>query len=338
MIYEEFIEQLKKQAHEELGYPMEGMKFYPEGFTSDNPIMKEWIKDSNLKFIGTESETLLMDIITMDIPNTGNVSNVQRIAVKKMYENAQENGFDAAFQKIRDLQKDAVNANIDLDRLEARGKSDYERLEDQLILRPLNYRLHMLDLKGCIYRRINDFVLCLYQVISDDGHNLLTSKIKRDEIENWRISEDDVMQSALENTARLYPAVVFDQRTQKEEKLMEKEFTRADITTQAPHGKMILLSSTRTTNGAAALFYPGVMQKLIKIMGGPFQAVFMNTDDVLIFDKNDSRATGFARTAKEGSMMGEMLSGKPYLCDGKQIIPGIIVNVYADGKAEIDND
>ena len=338
MTYEEFIEQLKKQAHEELGYPLEGMKFYPEGFTSDNPIMKEWIKDSNLKFIGTESETLLMDIITMDIPNTGNVSNVQRIAVKKMYENAQENGFDAAFQKIRDLQKDAVNANIDLDRLEARGKSDYERLEDQLILRPLNYRLHMLDLKGCIYRRINDFVLCLYQVISDDGHNLLTSKIKRDEIENWRISEDDVMQSALENTARLYPAVVFDQRTQKEEKLMEKEFTRADITTQAPHGKMILLSSTRTTNGAAALFYPGVMQKLIKIMGGPFQAVFMNTDDVLIFDKNDSRATGFARTAKEGSMMGEMLSGKPYLCDGKQIIPGIIVNLYADGKAEIDND
>ena len=36
MTYEEFIEQLKKQANEELGYPMEGMKFYPEGFTSDN--------------------------------------------------------------------------------------------------------------------------------------------------------------------------------------------------------------------------------------------------------------------------------------------------------------
>ena len=46
---------------------------------------------------------LLMDIITMEIPNTGNINNVQRIAVHKMYENAQENGFDAAFQKIRDL-------------------------------------------------------------------------------------------------------------------------------------------------------------------------------------------------------------------------------------------
>lgn len=338
MTYEEFIEKLKNQAHEELGFPIDGMEFYPEGFTSENKVIQEWIIDSNLKFVGSESKSLLTDIMVMAIPSSGNVINQQRIALRKMYDNVLENGFDAAFQTIRDLQKNVVNADIDVDRLDARGKSDYEMLEDQLILRPLNYHLHYTDLRGCVYRRIGDFVLCLYQIIADDDHNLMTSKIKKDELEKWRIDEDEVMKSALENTARLYPAVVFDQRTQKEEKLLEKEFTKNDITMATLTDRIIILSTTRTTNGAVALFYPGVIGKLMKIMGGPFQAVFMNTSDVLIFARNDIKAANYARNAKVPGEVGEVLSGKVYLCDGKQMIPGIVINLYPDGEVEIDDE
>ena len=41
MTYQEFIDRVKKQAYEELGYSLELMKFYPEGFTSDDPQMIE---------------------------------------------------------------------------------------------------------------------------------------------------------------------------------------------------------------------------------------------------------------------------------------------------------
>ena len=187
-------------------------------------------------------------------------------------------------------------------------------MKENLIIRPLNYSLHTADLKGYVYRKIGDFVLALYHRVGDANHKLMTSKIFRWEVEKWGVSEDQAIQDALENTARLYPASVYDKRTQQEEKFMEKEFTREDITMHLLQD-ILLLSAMNTPNGAVSIFYPGVIPKMMKIMGGPFQAVFMNINDVLIFDRTDRTAVNFLNQAKESSKMGEMLSSKLYLCD-----------------------
>ena len=69
----------------------------------------------------------------------------------------------------------------------------------------------------------------------------------------------------------------------------------------------------------------------MKIMGGPFQAVFMNINDVMIFGKNDSTAKLYASSAKETGKMGEMLSKKIYHCEEKpKVVPGIILKVHED--------
>lgn len=337
MTYEDFIERYKMQAHEELGYDIGRMRFYPEGFTSDDPAEVEWIRDSNLRYAGEENTRLLTDLLTMEVPKSENNSIIHRIAIRQMYNYGQKNGFEAAFKDIQDMHNEIKDTDVDMERIEVRASGDYERIRDQLILRPLNYSLHMRDLRGCVYRKVNDFVLCLYQVLADTGNNLMTSKIKRTDLEKWGIEEEGVIHDALKNTARLYPACVYDQRTKREENLLEKEFRKEDITIQAPHGKLICLSTFRTTNGAVSLFYPGIMEKMMKIMGGPFQAVFMNTNDVLIFDKNDGAAYRFAKTAKKGETgAGEKLSEKIYLCDGQHLIPGMIVEVYPDGKAKVE--
>ena len=114
-------------------------------------------------------------------------------------------------------------------------------------------------------RKIGDFVLALYHRVGDANHKLMTSKIFRWEVEKWGVSEDQAIQDALENTARLYPASVYDKRTQQEEKFMEKEFTREDITMHL-QADMLLLSAMNTPNGAVSIFYPGVIQKMMKIM------------------------------------------------------------------------
>ena len=337
MTYPECIEQIKKQAHEELGFPLEKMKFYPAGFTSDDPKMIEWIKDCNLKFMGEENTTLLTDFLTIEVPEAGHYSSIHRIAIRRMHEGAEKNGFDSVFKDIRSMQKDMEAAQIDRSRLDDRSAADYEVIRKQLILRPLNYGLHIQDLHGCVYGKMSDFVLALYQILGDSNHSLVTSKIKRDELKRWGMEdqEDKVMRDALENTARLYPACVYDQRTQREADFLEGEFTKEDITFLDQY---ILLTTFKTNNGAVSLFYPGVIEKMMKIMGGPFVAVFMNVNDVMIFDKEkkDSLAVMFADTAKKSSKMGEMLSGKTYLCDGKQFIPGIVVKVFQDGKVTVE--
>ena len=210
MTYEEFLQYFKEKAHKELGYSIDGIKLYSEGFTSEDSIMSEWIADCNQKFSGEESEHLLTDILTMEMPESEGIANLQRIAIRKLYENYLEKGFDAVFDDVRKMHKTIKDTAADKEAIDARSSGEYEKIRDQLILRPLNYKLHAADLKGCVYRKVNDFVLCLYQVMADTKDNLMTSKIKRRELEKWGLSEDVVIQNAMENSARRYPPCVFE--------------------------------------------------------------------------------------------------------------------------------
>ena len=180
-------------------------------------------------------------------------------------------------------------------------------------------------------KKINDFVLILHQLIEvkeepkTNGKmtHFTSSKIKRGEMKKWGISEEEVLDEAMKNTARLFPPCVFNKKTGKEVNfLAEKGLTKKDITAPFSPIECILLSTFTTTNGAIALFYPGVIEKMMKIMGGFFVAVFMNINDVMICDKGSPFVDSFKTTARElSSPLGERLSKSAYVCDKKGITP-----------------
>ena len=329
MTYEEFLEKFKEKLQTELGYTHDKIEFLPEGYTSKDPKRLEWIIDSNMRYCGAEAPWLLTDffLLTKDDRNPLNTTMVQRVAIRKMYEDALQNGFDAAFDQVRETEKKLDEAPpVSKGSLTKRSEGGYEGIQDQLILRPLNYGLHIQDLHNCVYKKFSDFVLVLYQLLGDADHSLMTSRIMRDELYRWHMEKqmDKVFQDAMENTLRLFPPVVYDKRVGKEVNFLEGDFKKEDIVFQEFPGiakDMILLSTTKTTNGAIALFYPGVVEKLMTVMGGPFAAVFMNINDVMIFARNDTHADWAADTARRSGPMGEMLSGKKYLCDKSGIKP-----------------
>ena len=207
-----------------------------------------------------------------------------------------------------------IKGTIDHAAIHNRMSEDYGKIGSSLIIRPLNYELHKQELANCIYRKIGDIALVLYQMLGDTGKVFSSSKIHASELEAWNMKDrkDEILQNALENTAKLFPACVFDNRVQKEVDLLESDCTKSDIMIL---GHQILLTTFLTTNGAVALFYPGVIAKLMNIMDGAFTAVFMNINDVMIFNLDSRLARAYAKTAADSSPMGEMLSDKCYRCD-----------------------
>ncbi len=314
MTYQEFIEYLKKRAHEELGYDLDEIEFYPKGYTSEDDKKVEWIRESNRLYVGKESNILLTDFLVLCESKTSEITNLQRIAVKLLYEDAKRDGVEVAFQKIKDAKTNLDAANPNYEALGKRSNGDYETIRSQLFVRPLNYTLHIRDLHGCVYERFSDFALVLYQLLGDAEHTLTSSKIRREELKNWGMEDklDSIMYDALENTARLFPACVYDYSKQKEVDFLTEEFSREDITFMGNH---LMLSTFKSTNGAVSLFYPGVVQKMMRIMDGAFIAVFMNINDVMIFDLDNPIAKEFAKNAGKSSQLGEMLSNKCYQCD-----------------------
>ena len=308
MTYNEFIDYVMSKVKEELCDDCETIDFYQKGFTSDDPKMIEWIKDSNLRFAGEEGTVLLTDCLVVKKKDDSGVINTQYIAARKLYEEVKTNGVDAVLTKVSKT-KNTSGTSAD-----QQDKSVYESIRDQLILRPLNYSLHIRELKGCVYKRIGDFALVLYQLLSNKNKMLATRKIQRDELKYWNMEEKagQVMQDALENSAKLFPACAFDYSKRQEVDFLTADFSRKDITMA---GNYFLISTFNTINGAMALFYPGVVEKLMKMMGGAFIAVFMNINDIMICDLDDPMAKQFAKTAGTSGPMGEMLSKRCYRCD-----------------------
>ena len=161
----------------------------------------------------------------------------------------------------------------------------------------------------------------MYQLVGDVSEYVASSKIKRDEVKAWNVDEATVIQNALENTKLLFPDCVHAKDTDAKRDFFTGNFTRDDLTEVMYGDKSILLSTFRITNGAVSLFYPGVVEKMMKIMDGSFLAAFMNINDVMIFEKNSHLARKYADSARKSSEMGEMLSGRLYLCDRDGIRP-----------------
>ena len=318
MTYDEFLELFKQKAESELSYDPALMEFFPEGYTSDDPKVLEWIIDANKRFTGEESPWLKKDFMLLKDKGENEAAIIQRVAIHDVYLDAEKNGFDAAFETVRKSREEIMRAKIDRDVLNKRGSGSYDEIREELIIRPLNYALHMDDLRGRVYRRIGDIALTLYQLINNAEHDLITSKIAREEVKRWGMDTDKVIDDALANSARIFPASTYNYRTGKEVDVMTSEFTKKDISLG---GSMIMLTTFKTTNGAAALFYPGVAEKMMQVMGGAFWAVFMNVNDIMIFDIGDPMARMSADIARDGGGQGEMLSNRIYLCSEKGIAP-----------------
>lgn len=315
MSYEEFVEKLKKSIQGDLGYRKEEIEFFEAGYQAIEPKAIQFIRDVNHTYTGEDSPVLLLDVLLLKKEILPEVYQIQRVDTKSLYQVALKEGYEEALSRIPENKGKNQAGPIGIDRLKMRVSGNYQDVQDQLIVRPLNYDLHAGELEKAVYRRMGDVTLVLYQILNDtDPKNFLTSKIQKPELRRWNMEdrEDEVLDAALQNTAKLYPAVVYDWKRKDETDFLKGSFTREEISFPK---NGIMLTTHLSVNGAAALFYPGVVPKMMEIMGGPFAAVFMNTTDVMILDKDDAMLESWMKTAGEKTSIGEYLSDKSYVCD-----------------------
>lgn len=226
------------------------------------------------------------------------------------------------FTMLRKMLESSELGNV-AEKISARSANDYDLIKDQLILRPLNYNLHAKELQDAVYEREGDIAIVLYQLLSNSSSSLMTSEINRREVEAWGKldSLEEVFRDAMKNTMKLFPAAVCNYGNGCEDAdFLKTEFNSIDEIT-SPVGT-ILLSTSKAANGALAIFYPGVREKLHQLLGDDFYVVFMNVNDVMIVPKNQQAlARLFLRSAKSGNDMGEMLSQSLFLSDKRGLNP-----------------
>lgn len=314
MSYDEFVRELQNIAATRFRYEPDMVRFLQKGYTSEKPEERENIRDINRTYENRDDTTLLTDILLLKRKLTSSMIIEQRVSTRRMYEKYQKEGLEKAISYMPDYQKPADGSKVDLQKTRLRATGTYTDIRDQLIVRPKNYEENSAALETAVYKTVGEIALILYQLIGNENGQLYTSQINRDELKQWGMEGqgEKVLQEALENTAKLYPPCVYNWTSGQAENFLTSTFTRKDIMTM---NLGILLSTFQTTNGATALFYPGVREKMLQIMGGPFCAVFMNVNDVMIIDRKNEMLKSWLITAGKTSVLGTPLSDKCYLCD-----------------------
>lgn len=179
--------------------------------------------------------------------------------------------------------------------------NNYEKIKDDLFVRLLNTKNHKRELSKAVYRVIGDIALVLYMQVGQMNGRISSMKIRRDSLEEWGLEENVVFDAALLNTYFISPPRMF-----LWEKLVYNPDYSGECFMDLNHEFCLkkdnvgnCLSTARRTNGAVAVFLPGVAKRLADLMNGDFYLVFTSIHEVMIHNAECSYPEDLERVLKD---------------------------------------
>lgn len=187
---------------------------------------------------------------------------------------------EIACRTMKELKRMSNSGILD----KVRDLDDYEKIKSDLFIRLLNYDRNKDDLKHAIYRKIGDIALVLYLQMGNFDGIVSSFKIRCDMLERWNMDREEVFGKALLNTYYLSPPRIF----RWERLVFEPDYTGENFMNILSNISLKkdergnCLSTTERTNGAVAVFLPGVAERLANLMGGSYYMVFTSIHEVMI--------------------------------------------------------
>lgn len=295
------------------------IRYLEKGMVSDGEDDLTLIRDTNIKYFKKESDTLLADFVVVEPEDTP--TQFCRFGIDYLFTEYGSDGWDRVWEIVDDnvaMVRRLANTGI----MQLLDDNDYEAIKGHLILRPLNFSDHRYELKDKVYRRLGDIMLVLYILVEDthlgEQHNVMSAKIQRPQLEAWKVSEDEVWDAALMNTYLLAPPRMYI----SPQEIFHAPYTRGAFMalgskmTSLDPADVPTLTTTSQMNGAIALFYPGVMERVAEMFGDDYYVAFTSIHEARLHKVNTMKPIEILRHLKSVNKAfdpTEILSRKVYL-------------------------
>lgn len=161
---------------------------------------------------------------------------------------------------------------------------EYERVKKDLFIRLLNVERNRNELKNAVYRVLGDIAFVLYLKIGEQDGCVTSMKIKEDVLNCWERECGKVFEDALLNTYFVSPPRIYCW----EKMMFNYEYEGENFMSLLSEYKLNreavgnCLSTSKRTNGAIAIFLPGVAQRIADLLEDSFYMVFTSIHEVMI--------------------------------------------------------
>lgn len=252
--YELFIEQLTNGIHNFADIPLE-----------------------NIEFTNMEGDRLNITFAEHD-----DADEVCSVHVDELYTAYQDGAkLNAIINYISNDVLHAKNNNI-YDK--TKTLMNYDTAKNRLFVRLLNCDRNADVLKNVVHKTLGDIALTVCAIVDDNREDLISTKILKFMVKKWGKTETDIFNEALENTYRATPPRIY----KLEEMIFNREYTgdsfmeSCDEDVISKDGMGNCLSTTIKTNGAVAVFLPGVAEHLAELLNSDFYMAFTSIHEVMI--------------------------------------------------------
>lgn len=155
---------------------------------------------------------------------------------------------------------------------------DYEQVKKHLFIRVSNADKNAGLLKKEPHELKDDLAITCHLEVSNEYGSLMSAIVSNQMLDMYGVSEQQIIQDAIENSVRIMPPKICDIRD------VISELSGESI---AKEGTPIYVISNETTlNGASAIFYPNVLETVSQKMGGDFLIAPSSIHEVIVLPAN----------------------------------------------------
>jgi len=159
--------------------------------------------------------------------------------------------------------------------------SDYEAAKERLFIRVANKEANADVLAGMPHKEVEDLAITYHVLVNHDQNGIASAPVTDDLLRHYGVAAEQLHEDAIANSQRMLPAQL-DSMQNMLFGMMTPEASDTLRDEPYPGSTMLVLTNNVQLNGAAALFYPGVMDQAAERLGGDFIVLPSSTHEVIM--------------------------------------------------------
>ena len=176
---------------------------------------------------------------------------------------------------LREYERAGIEGDFDIQFF-----SQYEKVKPCLGFKLLNYEMNRELLEQVPYKKYLDLAMVCFCDVKDKriGHGSIL--IKREHMDIWEVTEEQLMGDAMRNMPLLYPADFMNMS------VVLRELFRDPAGLLDVELPMFVLTNKERINGAASLLYEGQLEQMANWIGEDFYVLPSSIHEVIIVPKS----------------------------------------------------
>lgn len=153
-----------------------------------------------------------------------------------------------------------------------------KEIKDRLFLRVINAEKNAEALQNMPHKRIADLAVVYTLVVGSSDRGMLCANLSDENLKNMSISPAELEKCAFENAPKICPPVIEPILTHMAKMACcdEEEFAATKAS------KLLVVTNEGDENGASALFYPGVLDRIAEMVGDRFYVLPSSIHEFLV--------------------------------------------------------